>query len=71
MLTVKTKLARLKRLKLKFKGGMGMEQPQLLVSWSEIVKEHPELAEKDPAMGMSWDMSQEMIFSYITFLTLF
>ncbi len=47
-----------------------MEQ-QLLVSWSEIVKEHPELAEKDPAMGMSWDMSQEMIFSYITFLTLF
>lgn len=72
MLSAKTKSVRLKRLKIKrLKGGIGMEKQQLLVPWSEIVKEHPELAEKDPAMGMNWDISQEMIFAYITFLTLF
>ncbi|MGI1659263.1 MAG: hypothetical protein ACRKFN_09820 [Desulfitobacterium sp.] len=48
-----------------------MEKQQMLISWSEIVKAHPELAEKDAAMGMSWDMGQEMIFAYVTFLTLF
>ncbi|MCG1025192.1 hypothetical protein [Dehalobacter sp.] len=44
---------------------------QLLISWSDIVKEHPELAGKDPAMGMNWDIGQEMIFAYVTFLALF
>jgi hypothetical protein len=46
-------------------------EEQLLISWSDIVKEHPELADKDPAMGMNWDIGQEMIFAYVTFLALF
>lgn len=48
-----------------------MEKEKLLVPWSEIVKQHPELAAKDPAMGMNWDISQEVIFSYVIYLTLF
>jgi len=46
-------------------------EEQLLISWSDIVKEPPELADKDPAMGMNWDIGQEMIFAYVTFLALF
>ncbi|WP_165904921.1 MULTISPECIES: hypothetical protein [unclassified Dehalobacter] len=46
-------------------------EEQLLISWSDIVKQHPELADKDPAMGTNWDIGQEMIFAYVTFLALF
>ncbi|AFV01387.1 hypothetical protein UNSWDHB_1345 [Dehalobacter sp. UNSWDHB] len=46
-------------------------EEQLLISWSDILKEHPELADKDPAMGMNWDIGQEMIFAYVILLSVF
>ncbi|WP_415535290.1 hypothetical protein [Dehalobacter sp. 4CP] len=48
-----------------------MEEQNLLISWSEIVEQYPELADKDPAMGMNWDIGQSMIFAYVGFLTIF
>jgi hypothetical protein len=48
-----------------------MEQLQLLISWSDIVKDNPELADKDPAVGMNWDIGQEKLFGYVIFLSTF
>ncbi|MCM1566818.1 hypothetical protein [Dehalobacter sp. 4CP] len=46
-------------------------EDKLLISWNEILKQHPELADQDPAIGMSWDMGQEMVFSYLFMLAIF
>ncbi|WP_020492683.1 MULTISPECIES: hypothetical protein [unclassified Dehalobacter] len=48
-----------------------MVEEKLLISWSDIVKQHPELADNDPAIGINWDIGQEMVFVYVTFLALF
>ncbi|WP_368292924.1 hypothetical protein [Dehalobacter sp. TBBPA1] len=43
-------------------------EDKLLISWNDILKQHPELADQDPAIGRSWDMGQEMVFSYLIML---